>query len=148
MITSNEVLALVPLSLLAIFYLITDTLTFNRLRTRDNGCPMLTRPQAVTMVTLYPVWIFVVWIETLSTARGNIGVMVAMTAATTVVGRLTTIFIFNDAFELTRQQWFSLGLRFVINGLWRWNNYLVYASGDDGTTIGDDGRATTNVTTR
>lgn len=135
MLTSYEILALAPLSVLAIFYLIADVLTFNRLQVRENGCPILTRPQVVSFVALYPVWVFLVWIENLSTERGNIAVMTIMVLATTIVGRLSTIFVLNDAFWLTRQQWFSLGLRLIINSLWRLNSYLMYGPDRTITTV-------------
>jgi len=125
MITSRELQAFVPLTLLAAFYLVTDILTFNRLQTR-NGWPILTRAQLVSLVALYPVWMFLVWVGNLSTERGDVDIMVVTVVTTTVVGRLSTIWVLNDAFELTRQQWISLGLRLIINGLWRWNSYLMY----------------------
>ena len=146
MITGHEILAFVPLSLLAVFYLISDMLTFNRLQLRENGCPIFTRPQLVSMLALYPVWIFLTWIGNMSTERGDIGVMLAMVVATTIVGRLTTIFVFNDAFELTRQQWASLGMRLVINGLWKWNNYLIFGPDSIATATSEGGERLTNAT--
>lgn len=127
MVRAEEQASLGPIALLALAYFTTDILTFNRLET-FNGCITLSRQQVVVLLALYPVWIFLTWIENLATYRGDVVVMTLVGTANTVVGYATTVFVLNNRFSLERQQWGGLAGRFVVNGLWRWNNYLVYSA--------------------
>lgn len=126
-VNSDEILALVPVTLLSFSYLITDILTFNRLQTKG-PCLTLTRVQWVVALVFYPVWIFLVWVENLSTKRGDIAILTTVGITNTIVGWFTTVYVFNDDFIITRQQYFSLLGRIVISSMWRWNNYLVFSS--------------------
>ena len=131
-IVTDELVSLVPITALALVYVFTDITTFNRLRT-ERGCIRLTRVQVTVLLLFYPVWIFLLWIETLSTKRGNVSIMTFVGSVNTVVGWATTIYIFNDDFTASRQQYSSLVGRLILNALWRWNNYLVYADDDSGS---------------
>ena len=128
-ISGDELLSLVPVTALAFLYIITDITTFNRLRV-EGGCIRLTRTQMFVLVCLYPIWIFLTWIEALSTRRADIVTMTFTGSINTLVGWLTTIFVFNDDYSISPQQYGSLASRFVLNAMWRWNNYLVYATSD------------------
>ncbi len=126
MIETNELISILPISLLAMFRLFTDILTFNRLNV-EKRCIRFTTPQKIVGGVLYPLWIFFVWIENLSTKRGNILVMTSIGGINTIVAWWATIFVFNDEFTITKQQYTSLLARFIISAMWRWNNYLVFA---------------------
>ena len=79
-------------------------------------------------LVLYPVWVFFIFVENLSMKRGDVAVFTWVGTVNTVVGWMTTIFVFNDAYSISRQQWYSLPGRLLLSGLWRWNNYLVYST--------------------
>ena len=128
MIRSEEILSLIPISLLALFYFITDLLTFNKLII-GNWCPRTTTQQLVVLFGIYPLWIFLIWIENMSTYRGDIFVLSYVGFVNTIVGYGTTVFILNEKMVLTKQQIGGLMGRFVVNALWQWNNYLVFSIG-------------------
>lgn len=129
-LSSDELVSLIPMTLLAVFYLATDVLSFNRLVVNGRCGFVLTRPQRFVAFVLSPIWMYLAWIENLSTVRGDAVVLTVIGSINTLVGWYGRIVVFNDGYSVTRQQWSSLVTRFVINSLWRWNNYLMYRRDD------------------
>ena len=124
MVSESEVVGLAPSFLLAFTYFVTDILTFNRLRTRGR-CPILT-PLQRRVALVYPVWVFLLWVEGLSTRRGNVAVLAFVGSVNTLVGWGTTVLVLNDGSPITSQQWSSLFGRYLTNILWWWYNFSMY----------------------
>ena len=125
-VKSNEYFSCLPLALLAIFYFLSDILTFNRLEFRGR-IPVLNRLQVRVLVFLYPTWVVFSWIENMSTRTGSIFVLTYVGIVNTVVFWLARILILNNNTTLTNQQWVSLLTYTVISSLWRWNNFLMFS---------------------
>ena len=125
-VAANELLSLVPLSLLAAFYLLSNILFCNRLLL-VGYIPCLTRTQVLVAIVFYPVWIALNWIQNLATARGDVFFLVLAGIVSTVAGWWAAVAVFNDGFVASNQQIASLGPTLIINLLWLWNNYLFFA---------------------
>ena len=128
-LTENELIALVPATLLAVFYFLTDVLTFNKLRF-EGRCPVLTPWQKRVALFGYPIWIYLLWIEGLSTRRGDVHILLPVGYVNTVIGWGTTILVLNEGVAPSRQQWTSLGTRLIINSLWYFQSLLLYSQTD------------------
>lgn len=126
MIADNELLSLLPVALLAGFYLLSNVLFCNRLRF-SGALPGLTRTQGLTALVLSPTWAALIWVQNLATVRGDLGVLVTAGAVSTITGWAAGVAVFNDEFRASRQQLASLVPTLVINALWIWNNYLVFS---------------------
>lgn len=126
MIAPNELFSLLPIVLLAGFYLISNVLFCNRL-CMVGWMPGLTRTQGLTAVLLYPTWIALTWVQNLATVRGDVLVLVASGFVSTIAGWASGVAVFNDEFRASRQQVASLVPTLIINALWLWNNYIVFS---------------------
>ena len=126
MIAQNELLSLVPVALLAGFYLLSNVLFCNRLRMLGR-LPGLTRTQGITALILYPTWIALNWVQNLATVRGDVGVLISSGVVSTIAGWAAGVAVFNDDFRASRQQVASLVPMLIINALWLWNNYIVFS---------------------
>lgn len=125
-VTHNEVIAILPLFFISLVYLGRDVFMFNRFETNENKCIKITRTQLIVATILYPIWVFLVWIENLSQKRKDYHVVVLLNIVNTILGWWTTVAIFNDSFSNTRQQKISLIFSFFLSGLWRLMNVLVF----------------------
>ncbi len=125
-IVQNEIIALVPLFLISIVYLGRDVFMFNRFETTEGRCIRFTRTQLIVSTILYPIWVFLVWVENLSQKRKDYYVVVLLNIVNTILGWWTTVAVFNDSFTNTKQQKISLIFSFLLSGLWRIMNVLVF----------------------
>lgn len=126
MITDNELFSILPVALLAGFYLLSNVLFCNRLHLWGR-LPVLTRTQGVAALVLSPTWAALVWVQNLATVRGDLALLVAAGVVSTITGWVAGVAVFNDEFRASRQQVASLAPTLVINALWLWNNYLVFS---------------------
>jgi len=126
MITESELFSLLPIALLAGFYLLSNVLFCNRLRMVGRW-PGLTRTQGTTVFVLYPTWVALTWVQNLATVRGDLSVLIAAGVVSTITGWAAGVAVFNDEFRASRQQLASFVPTLVINGLWLWNNYIVFS---------------------
>lgn len=126
MITDAELFSLLPVVLLAGFYLLSNVLFCNRLRFWGR-LPGLTRTQGIAALVFYPTWAALIWVQNLATVRGDVAILVSAGAASTIIGWAAGVAVFNDEFQTSRQQLASLVPTLVINALWLWNNYLVFS---------------------
>lgn len=126
MLKDHELLALLPLLLLAVLYIGRDILMFNRLQS-GGKCVKFTNCQLQVAFILYPIWVFLTWIENLAQKREDYAIVAIMNIVTTYVGWWTKVALFNDKFESSRQQVFSLGFSFALSALWRVTNILIFS---------------------
>ena len=123
MIRESEVLALIPLSVLALIYWVRDRFLFNRATTGLN----VTSVQAKVLVVLYPVWVYLTWCAGLQSRRHNSLAYLSITGAA-LSGNLSTIAILNDSFSQTRQQVLSMIMSLIIAYGWTLYNMLAFIS--------------------
>tara|TARA_A100001015_G_scaffold29238_1_gene32561 strand:+ start:4754 stop:5140 length:387 start_codon:yes stop_codon:yes gene_type:complete len=128
MTTQKELLALIPIVALATLYLGRDVLLFNQLQIGETCCSIkLTKTQKKVAIFIYPLWVFLVWIENVAQKNNNFLVVILLNISNTYIGWWTTVAIFNDSFTYSRQQQVSLIFSFCLSGLWRLTNILVFS---------------------
>jgi hypothetical protein len=125
-VTTNEYMSCLPLGLLAVFYFITDILTFNRLEFRGR-LPVLNRLQVRVLFLLYPIWVVFSWFENMSTRHGAVLVLTFIGLVNTIVFWLARTLVLNNNTNVSTQQWCSLITITIISSLWRWNNLLMFS---------------------
>jgi len=127
MVSTSELLSIVPLILLGVIYFGRDLLLYNKIVVVNKCYLNFLNTQKIVFLVLYPLWILFIWIENIAQKRKNLLVVVIMNIISTFVGWMTVVFILNDEFKTTKQQNASLLCSFIISGLWRVFNILVFA---------------------
>ena len=107
-ITTSEYWSLLPLIGLSGLYFLKDKYMFNR---RGEHWWSLTNTQ-VSVLFMYPLWIFLAWVRGLQINRVHILPALFTTTSRSIVSNLCTVGMLNDTFRLTEQQLtaFSVGL--------------------------------------
>ena len=114
-LTSNEVLSVIPLSGLAVVYWVRDKYMYNR---QDGRWYESSRHQLTVLAVFYPLWIFFGWVLGVQTNRGHVAAAFVSTTAQHVSGHYTVIGILNDSYRMTRQQLISLFIGLVLAYVW------------------------------
>ena len=112
MVSNNELLALIPLSGLAIVYWIRDQYLYNKSK---NVC--LFSNAQLKVLLLYPFWIFSEFARGVQTTEGNY-ICLMSTLSSFILGHYTTVAIVNDSFYMSRQQIYSIFWGLVIAYTW------------------------------
>ena len=123
-LTDRDILSLLPLTFLSVIYWIRDRYMYNR--SPDKLCEATT-VQKYTLFLLYPIWIFLYFMQGIQTRENLIYALVTVTGAQTV-GHLTSTGILNDTFLQTQQQIISSLYGLLISYVWCVYNYLVFSS--------------------
>ena len=125
MISTNEVLSIIPITVASLIYWIRDRYVFNQAKRYP------TRTQWAVLLFVYPTAILLEWVHGLQTSRSAIGYIVVCTFGRTIVWHYTTVAIFNDAFVHTRQQFTSFFTLAVINYIWAATGVLLFGDDND-----------------
>lgn len=123
-LSDRDILTVLPLTFLSVIYWIRDRYMFNR--SPDKLCKA-TKVQKYTLFILYPIWIFLNWIQGIQTKDNLVYALVTVTGAQTV-GHLTSTSILNDTFLQTQQQIISSLYGLLISYVWCVYNYLVFST--------------------
>jgi len=126
MVSTSELLSIVPLILLGVIYFGRDLLLYNKIVVVNKCYLNFSNTQKIVFLVLYPLWILFIWIENIAQKRKNLLVVLIMNIISTFVGWMTVVFILNDEFKTTKQQNASLIFSFIISGLWRVFNILMF----------------------
>jgi hypothetical protein len=122
---TNELYSLIPLTIISFVYLGRDIFMFNKANF-ENYKPKFTTTQIRVAIIMYPLWVFLIWVENLSQKRRDYYVVVILNISSTIVGWWTTVAVFNDSFLNNTQQKISLLFSFALSGLWRVFNVLMF----------------------
>ena len=121
---SNEVISLVPILSLAVVYWWRDRYRFNRTPERWYTA---TRTQIQILMFVYPVWVYLQWIQNLQIRRRS-GMAFVTTLGTLICGHYSTVGILNDSLRQTQQQFVSFVIGLGIYYTWTVVNFLSFAS--------------------
>jgi hypothetical protein len=124
--TKYEYMAIIPICFLAFLYLCKDILLFNRLDITGICNIKFTPTQLKVAFLVYPIWIFLVWIENLAQKREDYLILTVINIVTTYVGWWSTVAIFNDKFTSSKQQKAGLIFVLLLRALWRVTNILIF----------------------
>lgn len=123
-IRNQDVWTLLPLSLLSVVYWIRDRYMFNRSPERLWSATLV---QRYTLSVLYPIWIFLAWVQGIQT-RQNLTYALITTTGCQTIRHLSSTSILNDSFLQTRQQIVSSMYGLFISYVWCVYNHIAYAS--------------------
>ena len=122
---TTELYSLVPLTIISFVYLGRDIFMFSKANF-ENYKPKFTKTQIRVAIIMYPLWVFLIWVENLSQKRKDYYVVAILNIASTILGWWTTVAVFNDSFLNNTQQKISLLFSFALSGLWRVFNILMF----------------------
>ena len=114
-ITFNEYLSSIPLTVLAIVYWTRDKYLYNRVGEKWYSMSLA---QKKVLFFIYPSWIFMEWTTGLQSNRGQVALALVSTTGKFVVGHYTVVGVLNDSFCMTRTQLYSRFLGLVLSYTW------------------------------
>lgn len=126
----NEWMSLVPLASLAIVYWMRDRYLYNRTPTRWYTA---TRVQLQILLFVWPLWVFLMWMQYLQIRRGT-ALVYLTTFGTHVTGHYTTVGVLNDSLRQTKQQLIGFAIGLVIAYGWTVTNVVSFGS-DEGAEV-------------
>lgn len=129
----NEFVSLVPLASLAIVYWLRDRYVYNRAPVRWYTA---TRVQLQVLLLVWPLWVFLQWMQYLQIRRGT--TLVYFTAfGSHIVNHYTTVGVLNDSFRQTRQQLMGFAIGLIITYGWTITNVVSFgdASSEEGAQV-------------
>ena len=125
MVSRQEMLALIPLSSLALVYWIRDQYLYNKSR---HIC-VFTDTQ-LKVLALYPLWVFSEFAKGVQMSNRSYIVFVT-TLSSFALGHYTTVAIVNDSFYMSRQQVYSMFWGVLIAYTWTIYGLLQFGQKED-----------------
>ena len=114
-ISTNEYLSTIPLTILAATYWLRDKFLYNRVGESWYSMSII---QKKVLFFIYPTWIFMEWVTGLQSNRGEIGLALVSTTGKFIVGHYTIVGVLNDSFCMTRTQLYSMFLGLLLSYTW------------------------------
>lgn len=130
-VSHDELLAVIPLSVLALVYWIRDQYLYNKSR---NVCVFSEAQLKVLIV--YPFWVFSEFAKGVQTSEGNYIVLIT-TLSSFILGHYTTVAIVNDSFYMSKQQLYSMFWGFVIAYTWTGYSLLQFSRNNEIYNVDD-----------
>ena len=122
-LAQQELLALLPLTLISLTYWMRDRYVFNRVPSQ--GCTTTTVQKQVLFV-VYPLFVFFYWSSRVQLRRGRQSAVVSTITAGMIQHYASTA-ILNDSFRQTRQQVVGYVITVFFAFLWMWFEMTMYS---------------------